>query len=119
MEILTTKGPLPLTELARTVVVEDRPDCLALLVRYVHAGELVRQDAFRHPKQLGALIPTTLGDVDRAALQRVVELEDNDTEIVVAEVFRDRGTGAILHRSVHVVLKAPSVVADAVAAQIG
>ena len=119
MEILTTKGLITLSELCRTAVVEDRPDCLALLVRYEHEGVLVRQDAFRHPKQLGAQIPTTVGTVDRADLQRTVEFEDNAGEMVVAEVFRDRVGGALLHRSVHVVLKQPSVVADAVAASLG
>jgi hypothetical protein len=119
MDILTTKGPLPIVDLARTVVVEDRPDCLALLVRYEHEGERVRQDAFRHPKQLGQMVPTVDGDVDRVSLSRTVELEDNDGEIVVAEVFRYAGATEAIHRSVHVVLKQPSVVADAVAAQIG
>lgn len=119
MDILTTKGPLPLADLTRTIVVEDRPDCLVLLVRYEHDGERVRQDAFKHRKQLGVLIATTLGDLPRESLQRLIEFEDNDTETVVAEVFRDRQTGAVLHRSVHVVLKQSSVIADAVAAQIG
>lgn len=116
--IQTTEGPMELSALRRTPVVEDRPDCFALLVRYEHGGVVVRQDAFRLPKQDGEDIPTIYGPMPRAALRRLVEFADNPDEMAVAEVFT-LPSGELVHRSVHVVMKEPSVAAAGVAAALG
>lgn len=118
MQIRTTKGVLPLADLAVTVVLEDRPTLLALLVRYEYAGELVRQDAFPLPKQTGDLVPTIEGDLPRASLTRTLELQEGPGERMVAEVFRRPNDPQILHRSVHMILKEPTVVAEAAAAAL-
>jgi len=123
MKIATTRGVMDLDELERIVGLEDRPAEMALWVEFRVKGDpsrdLVRRDAFRVQKQTGDVITTTLGPMPRTMFARVVEVEDNENEMVVAEVFKDRATGAIVHRSVHVVLKQASVEATGVAAAIG
>lgn len=121
MQIATTRGQIDLERLDRIVGLEDRRGEIALWVEFRIDGdesrELVRRDVFRIGKQTGDTIPTTLGPMARGALTRVVELEDNDGELVVAEVFKH--AGAIVHRSVHVVKKHAGVEAAGVAAAIG
>jgi hypothetical protein len=121
MQVETTRGRMDSEQLERIVGVEDRPGMMALWVEFRVKGDetraLVRRDAFPIAKQTGDVITTTLGPMPRAQFARVVELEDAENELVVAEVFKDRSTGAIVHRSVHVVLKA--VEATGVAAAIG
>lgn len=120
MQIQTTRGVIDLARLERIVGVEDRPREMVLWVEFRIAGdesrELVRRDTFRIGKALGDTVTTTLGQTPRAQLQRLVEVEDNDAELVVAEVFKVGGE--IVHRSVHVVKKV-GVEAAAVAAAIG
>lgn len=57
-------------------------------------------------------IRTTLGVVAEDSLQRTVGFEDRPSEFVVwVEWRRD---GVIVRRDAHVILKEPSVVADAI-----
>ena len=120
MLIQTTRGTFDAEQLERIVGLEDRPGLMALWVEFRIKGddsrELVRRDSFRIAKQTGTEIQTTRGLCPRADLRRVVELEDNATEIVVAEVFKVGGE--IVHLSVHVVQKV-GVEATGVAAAIG
>lgn len=122
MQIQTTRGPMDAERLERIVGLEDRPAMMALWVEFRIVGdesrELVRRDAFKIAKQTDDTITTTLGVRPRAEFQRIVELEDNADEMAVAEVFRDRATSAIVHRSVHIVKKV-GVEATGVAARIG
>jgi hypothetical protein len=127
--IATTRGTLAESDLHRTVVLEDRPDHFAVLVRYQlpHAdgrvglgsdqfGEVVRQDAFRLPKETGPDIFTTLGILPASALERTVELLDRAQEIVVAVVWKHEGE--LVRRDAHVILKEPTTEAAAVAAAL-
>ena len=60
-----------------------------------------------------ALIYTTHGEVDEALLARTVGFEDRPTEFVVWVEWR---LGAeLVRRDANVILKQPSVVADAIA----
>lgn len=58
-------------------------------------------------------ILTTLGVVDEATLDRTVGFEDRPTEFVIWVEWRF--AGELVKRDAHLVLKQPSVVADAIA----
>jgi hypothetical protein len=87
--INTTYGELDESTLNRSVVLEDRPTEMVVLVRWQlpagvndrdaqgpeKFGELVRQDAFPLPKEAGPDVSTTLGMVPFSELERVVELD--------------------------------------------
>jgi hypothetical protein len=128
--INTTYGELDESTLNRSVMLEDRPTEIVVLVRWqlpagvddrdaqgpAKFGELVRQDAFPLPKEAGPDVSTTLGMVPYAELKRVVELEDAAQELVVAVVWwKD---GVLVRRDAHVILKQPSVEAAGVAAAL-
>jgi len=115
--ILTTKGELEESALRRTLGVEDRPEMLAVWVEYRLGDELVRRDAFPLPKEAGPLVYTTRGELPYTDLHRTIELTDTATEIAVAIVWRL--AGELVRRDAHVILKEPSVVAEAIAASLG
>ena len=60
-----------------------------------------------------ALIYTTHGEVDEATLARTVGFEDRPNEFVVWVEWRL--DAVVVRRDAHVILKTPSVVADAIA----
>ena len=47
--ITTTRGDLDESVLARTVILEDRPDAVVVVVEWRYRGELVRRDLFQNP----------------------------------------------------------------------
>jgi hypothetical protein len=128
--INTTYGELDESTLNRSVILEDRPTEMVVLVRWQlpagvndrdaqgpeKFGELVRQDAFPLPKEAGPDVSTTLGMVPFSQLKRVVELEDAAQELVVAVVWTK--DGVLVRRDAHVILKQPSVEAAGVAAAL-
>jgi hypothetical protein len=128
--INTTYGELDESTLNRTVVLEDRPTEMVVLVRWQlpagvndldaqgpeKFGELVRQDAFPLPKDAGPDVSTTLGMVPFSELERVVELTDAAQEIVVAVVWRK--DGVLVRRDAHVIKKQLGVEASGVAAAL-
>jgi hypothetical protein len=115
--MLTTRGEVSEQELDRTVGVEDRPDALALWIEWRLAGELVKRDAFKLHKNTDDVVYTTKGDRPRASLRRSVRFyEEPDNFVVVVEWHLD---GELVRTDPNVVLKQPSVVADAIAASIG
>lgn len=61
-------------------------------------------------------IRTTHGDLDEADLAKTTIFEDRPTEWVIAIEYKL--ADEIVRRDVHVVLKAPNVVADALAAEL-
>lgn len=114
--IRTTKGDVDESQLARIVGLEDRPSMMAVWVEWRLGDELVRRDAYPLPKETGPQVTTTLGPIPYAALSRTLELSDTDTEIAVAVCWRK--DGALVRRDAHVILKQPSVIAEAVAASL-
>jgi len=64
-----------------------------------------------------SLINTTKGPVDESALARTVGFEDRPAEFVVWVEWRLGSE--LVRRDAHVILKEPSVVADALAAAVG
>jgi hypothetical protein len=128
--INTTYGELDESTLNRTVVLEDRPTEMVVLVRWQlpagvndldaqgpeKFGELVRQDAFPLPKDAGPDVSTTLGMVPFSELERVVELTDAAQELVVAVVWRK--DGVLVRRDAHVIKKQLGVEASGVAAAL-
>ncbi len=61
-------------------------------------------------------IRTTHGDMDESLLAKTTVFEDRPTEWVIAIEYRLGDE--IVRRDAHVVLKAPSVVADALSAEL-
>lgn len=66
---------------------------------------------------MSRVINTTKGPIDEALLQRTLGFEERPDEFVVW--FEYRLDGELVHRSAHVILKEPSVVASAIAASVG
>lgn len=64
-----------------------------------------------------AEINTIKGPVEESALARTVGFEDRPAEFVVWVEWRLNGE--LVRRDAHVILKQASVVADAIAAQVG
>lgn len=62
-------------------------------------------------------ITTTLGPVEEASLARTVGFEDRPSEFVVWVEWKFGGE--LVRRDAHVILKEPSAVATAIAAQVG
>lgn len=111
---------MALSDLARTVHFEDRPDLYVVSVRY-HAGdELVRAEAYPSMKTLPdehGQIVTVDGTVAASDLERIVQFAENGHEFVIATEFRHNGQ--MVRRDAHVILKESSAVARALAASIG
>lgn len=120
MTIQTTVGPMDERDLAKTVGVEDRPDCLALWIEWRLKDELVRRDAFRLHKQLNDPVVTTQGLLPVAALQRRVSLTEAANEYVVGVdwVLLDQ-PDVLVRTDRNVVLKHAVVEAAAVGAAFG
>lgn len=106
----TTKGLLPISVLARTVGVEDRPDKIVLWVQWWLTEELVRQESYSLPKELADPVYTTHGMVPRATLSRRIELTDNPTDIAV--VVKWYLGEELVRTDPNVVLKYPAVFAS-------
>lgn len=61
-----------------------------------------------------ALINTTRGQMEETDLDRTVGFEDRPNEFVVWVAWVARDNSELVRRDAHVILKAPSVVADAI-----
>lgn len=109
----TTKGEYDESALDRTLGFEDRPGQFVVWVQWRLDGELVRAEAYPLPKTLGETIVTSHGDLPAASLVRTIEILDPPGEIVVVEIYRLGDE--IVKRSPNVILKQPSVTADAIA----
>jgi hypothetical protein len=105
------------TELSRVVILEDRPDSLALIVE-LRDGEVLAdvadsRQAFQLPKESGDEVYTIKGNVPRKDLLRCLQLTENDNEYAVSVVwFLGQ---ELVRRDAHVILKHASAVAGAIA----
>jgi hypothetical protein len=131
MRILnTTRGAIDEAHLERAIGVDDRPDMIVVSVEYRLPDpsrpwlerELVRRDAYPLPKETDDPVITVDGLVPASELKRTVELIDDPEEIVVAVLWRPRAVDRadrIVKRSANVILKHPTVEAQAIAAALG
>lgn len=100
----------------RRVWVEERADCLAVGVDWMDGEIAVAREAYPLPLETGPLVYTTQGHLPIGDLARTLNMQDTPNEIAVAVEWRYNGE--LVRRDAHVVLKEPSVVAAALAAQI-
>jgi hypothetical protein len=134
--ITTTHGALEESTLFRSVIVEDRPTEIVVLVRWqlptrpapehqpaAQYGEIVRNEAYTLPKDTGVRSPAGVVEVftihglqPASAIARTVELTDTENEIVVAVLWRK--DDEVVRRDAHVILKRPSVEAAGIAAAL-
>jgi hypothetical protein len=97
----------------RTLTLTERSDALELVVTQGEA-----RAAFQFPLDAGPIVQTTRGPMLIETLAREVVVADRRQDLSVAVEWY-AADGELVRRDVHVVVKQPGVVADAVAASIG
>jgi hypothetical protein len=120
--ILTTKGELPLKDLRRQLIFEERPDTYAITVRYYLQDELVRQLAFPAPLDETDANGCTTIEVNGAHVYERVDalikwtiFRETELDYSVVTEYRYPGSETIVKRSAHVICKEPTVIASAIA----
>ena len=116
--INTSRGLYAEAALAKTVVVEDRPDALVLRIEWrADDGDIVRSEAYPLPKVTDAVVTTIVGDIPRAQLERSVRLFEQPANYVVTVEWRLDGD--VVRTDPNVVLKDQNIVAGVMTATFG
>ena len=119
MRIDTANGPveIPDAEIARIVLLEDRPDAVVLHIVGEHQGVPVArwQQRWERLNETPTTVQTTYGDLPKATpgLTRKLGFTENDNEVAI-DITWMLGD-ELVRRDVHLVLKRAGAEAGAVA----